>query len=61
MVRHLIGCSGAAAMILGGMALPFIPPISPHAWVWWRLAGGVILVGFLLYAWGVLSEPREKE
>lgn len=48
-------------MILGGMALPFIPPISPHAWVWWRLAGGVILVGFLLYAWGVLSEPKDKE
>lgn len=48
-------------MILGGMALPFIPPVSPRASLWWTVAGGVIMAGFLLYAWGVLSDPKDKE
>lgn len=57
-MRYAIGLLGCALMLIAGMALPFLPPLANGPW--W-IAGGTITGGFLMFAWGVLSEPPQED
>lgn len=56
--HYLVGVLGCVLMLLGGMALPFLPAPPSRGW---EAALAAILAGFLMYAWGVLSDRHEQE